>query len=114
MTEEVLKKCEQADAVFFGSAGGPEWGTSQPNPESGLLRIRKRMQVCWLHGVVWAVLNFDQIFANLRPCKFASKTMVDWSPIKREVIEGVDFMLIRENCGGAYYGNKVPDAPLRS
>lgn len=33
--------------------------------------------------------------------------MVDWSPIKREIIEGVDFMLIRENCGGAYYGNKV-------
>lgn len=45
VTEEVLKKCEQADAVFFGSAGGPEWGTAQPNPESGLLRIRKRMQV---------------------------------------------------------------------
>lgn len=45
VTEEVLKKAEQADAVFFGSAGGPEWGTSQPNPESGLLRIRHRMQV---------------------------------------------------------------------
>lgn len=45
VTEEVLKKCESADAVFFGSAGGPEWGHVQPNPESGLLRIRKRMQV---------------------------------------------------------------------
>lgn len=45
VTEEVLQKCEKADAVFFGSAGGPEWGTAQPNPESGLLRIRKRMQV---------------------------------------------------------------------
>ena len=45
ITEEVLKKCEQVDAVFFGSCGGPEWGTSQPNPESGLLRIRHRMQV---------------------------------------------------------------------
>ncbi|CAK1357083.1 3-isopropylmalate dehydrogenase [Cercospora beticola] len=94
VTEEVLRKCESVDAVFFGSAGGPEWGTAQPNPESGLLRIRKRMQ----------------IFANLRPCKFASKTMVDWSPIKREVIEGVDFMLIRENCGGAYYGNKIEES----
>ena len=48
VTEEVLKKCENVDAVFFGSAGGPEWGTKQPNPESGLLRIRKRMQVCLL------------------------------------------------------------------
>ncbi|EME83329.1 uncharacterized protein MYCFIDRAFT_38728 [Pseudocercospora fijiensis CIRAD86] len=93
VTEEVLQKCEKVDAVFFGSAGGPEWGTAQPNPESGLLRIRKRMQ----------------IFANLRPCKFASKTMIEWSPIKREIIEGVDFMLIRENCGGAYYGNKIEE-----
>ena len=44
-TEEVLEKSVKADAVFFGSAGGPEWGTSQPNPESGLLRVRMKMQV---------------------------------------------------------------------
>jgi 3-isopropylmalate dehydrogenase len=44
-TDEVLEKSVQADAVFFGSAGGPEWGTSVPNPESGLLRIRLKMQV---------------------------------------------------------------------
>lgn len=91
VTEAVLKKSETVDAVFFGSAGGPEWGHSQPNPESGLLRIRQRMQ----------------IFANMRPCNFASKSMVKRSPIKEEIIKGVDFMLIRENCGGAYYGNKV-------
>lgn len=47
VTEEVLQKCLQVDAVFYGSAGGPEWGHRQPNPESGLLRIRDRMQV-WL------------------------------------------------------------------
>lgn len=45
VTEAVLQKCTHVDAVFFGSAGGPEWGHSQPNPESGLLRIRDRMQV---------------------------------------------------------------------
>ena len=45
VTEEVLQKCMKVDAVFFGSSGGPEWGTVQPNPESGLLRIRDRMQV---------------------------------------------------------------------
>ena len=45
VTEEVLQKCMNVDAVFFGSAGGPEWGTVQPNPESGLLKIRDRMQV---------------------------------------------------------------------
>ncbi|WPG99980.1 Hypothetical protein R9X50_00280400 [Acrodontium crateriforme] len=98
VTEEVLKKCETADAVFFGSAGGPEWGTVQPNPESGLLRIRERMQ----------------IFANLRPCYFASKSLLHRSPIKAEIIRGVDFMLIRENCGGAYYGKKVENADYGS
>lgn len=44
-TEEVLQKSVEADAVFFGSAGGPEWGTKVPNPESGLLRVRQKMQV---------------------------------------------------------------------
>lgn len=47
VTETVLEKCQKTDAVFFGSAGGPEWGTVQPNPESGLLRIRERMQVSY-------------------------------------------------------------------
>ncbi|KYG41701.1 hypothetical protein M433DRAFT_7739 [Acidomyces richmondensis BFW] len=93
VTEEVLKKCEQVDAVFFGSAGGPEWGFSQPNPESGLLRIRQRMQ----------------IFANLRPCNFAAKSLISRSPIKPEIITGVDFTVLRENCGGAYYGKKVEE-----
>lgn len=46
VTDEVLRKSEECDAIFFGSAGGPEWGTAQPNPESGLLRIRDRIQVC--------------------------------------------------------------------
>ncbi len=50
VTEEVMQKCMKVDAVFFGSAGGPEWGTKQPNPESGLLKIRDRMQV-W-HAVL--------------------------------------------------------------
>ncbi|KAK5175836.1 uncharacterized protein LTR77_000976 [Saxophila tyrrhenica] len=93
VTEEVLKKCEEVDAVFFGSAGGPEWGTVQPNPESGLLRIRERMQ----------------IFANLRPCMFASKALISYAPIRPEIVQGVNFMFVRENCGGAYYGNKIEE-----
>ena len=90
-TDAVLQKSIEADAVFFGSAGGPEWGHSVPNPESGLLRVRQKMQ----------------IFANLRPCYFASRSLIDRSPIKRHLVEGVNFMLIRENCGGAYFGEKV-------
>ncbi|KAK5125932.1 hypothetical protein LTR85_011287 [Meristemomyces frigidus] len=93
VTEAVLKKSVEVDAVFFGSAGGPEWGTVQPNPESGLLRIRQKMQ----------------IFANLRPCNFASKSLIHRSPIKPEIISGVDFTIIRENCGGAYFGTKIEE-----
>jgi 3-isopropylmalate dehydrogenase len=93
VTEEVLQKSVEADAVFFGSAGGPEWGTVQPNPESGLLRVRQKMQ----------------IFANMRPCYFPSKSLVERAPIKAELIKGVDFMLIRENCGGAYFGKKIEE-----
>lgn len=55
------------------------------------------------------MLTCHQIFANLRPCKFASKSLISHSPLKPEVVKGVDFMLIRENCGGAYYGNKVEE-----
>lgn len=92
-TEVVLQKSIEADAVFFGSAGGPEWGTRVPNPESGLLRVRQKMQ----------------IFANMRPCYFPSQSLVERAPIKAEIIKGVNFMLIRENCGGAYFGTKVEE-----
>ena len=54
-TEEVLRKSVEADAVFFGSAGGPEWGTKQPNPESGLLRVRQKMQVSVYLSVLFLV-----------------------------------------------------------
>lgn len=92
VTEEVQKLAtDWCDAIFFGSAGGPEWGHAQPNPESGLLILRK----------------VTEAFANLRPCSFISKSMQQFSPLKPEVAEGVDFMLIRENCGGAYYGPKT-------
>lgn len=68
VTEEVLKKCEKVDAVFFGSAGGPEWGTVQPNPESGLLRIRKRMQV----NVLGLRNSEDRKLTYLDLCEFAT------------------------------------------
>nr|POF17472.1 3-isopropylmalate dehydrogenase [Quercus suber] len=50
-----------------------------------------------------------QIFANMRPCNFASKALISRSPIKEEIVRGVDFMLIRENCGGAYFGKKIEE-----
>lgn len=95
VSDEVVTLAKDwCDAVLFGSAGGPEWGTKWPNPESGLLTLRREMDA----------------FANLRPCYFASKSLVGRSPLRRDVVEGVNFMLVRENCGGAYFGPKVDDA----
>jgi 3-isopropylmalate dehydrogenase len=93
ITPAVLQKATDSHAILFGSVGGPEWGTAQPNPESGLLQLRKHIDA----------------FANLRPCKLYSKSLVGKSPLKPEVIKDVDFMLLRENCGGAYFGEKVED-----
>jgi 3-isopropylmalate dehydrogenase len=75
VTEAVLAKASDSDAVLFGSVGGPEWGTAYPNPESGLLKLRTHLAA----------------FANLRPCKFYSKSLVEKSPLKGEIVEGVDF-----------------------
>ncbi|TLD31875.1 3-isopropylmalate dehydrogenase [Venturia nashicola] len=93
ITPSVLAKAASSHAILFGSVGGPEWGTAQPNPESGLLQLRKHIGA----------------FANLRPCKWYSKSLVEKSPLKEDVIRDVDFMLLRENCGGAYFGEKVED-----
>jgi 3-isopropylmalate dehydrogenase len=93
ITDAVLQKATEVDAILFGSVGGPEWGTRYPNPESGLLRLRQHIGA----------------FANIRPCAFYSQSLVERSPLKREIVEGVNFIILRENCGGAYYGKKVDD-----
>lgn len=48
-------------------------------------------------------------FANIRPCYFITESLVERSPLKSDIVAGVDFQLVRENCGGAYYGPKVED-----
>ncbi len=90
ITEAVLEKATKVDAVLFGSAGGPEWGFANPNPESGLLRLRKKLTA----------------FANIRPCTIYSKSLIQRSPLKPEIITGTNFVVLRENCGGAYFGPK--------
>lgn len=90
VTDAVLAKAKDADAVLFGSVGGPEWGTHYPNPESGLLRLRQHIDA----------------FANIRPCNFYSQSLLDRSPLKPEIAKGTNFVLLRENCGGAYFGPK--------
>jgi len=53
-------------------------------------------------------------FANLRPCRFASKSLIHQSPLKPEVVDGADFITVRENCGGAYFGNKIEEEDFAS
>jgi 3-isopropylmalate dehydrogenase len=84
-----LRLCQQADAILFGSVGGPKWDNlpQETRPERGLLRIRKELD----------------LFANLRPAK-CFPMLVDASPLKRAVVEGTDLMVIRELTGGLYFG----------
>ncbi|KAI3559657.1 3-isopropylmalate dehydrogenase [Colletotrichum abscissum] len=98
LTQEVLDEAKASDAVLFGSVGGPKWGAGKVRPEQGVLALR--------HGL--------NAFANLRPCKFASKSLVDRGPIRPELTEGTDFILVRENCGGAYFGDKTEEEDFAS
>ena len=93
LTDDALEAAKSADAVILGAIGGPKWGTGLVRPEQGLLRLRKEMGT----------------FGNLRPCNFASESLVDISPLKAEVCRGVDFNIIRELTGGIYFGERKED-----
>ena len=87
--KETLEGVKQADAVLFGAIGGQKWDNlpREKRPESGLLRLRKEMEV----------------FANLRPVTVYDE-LVNASTLKPEVIRGVDLMVVRELIGGIYFG----------
>jgi len=89
--EETFKLCQESDAVLLGAVGGPKWDDlpSHLRPEAGLLGIRKGLK----------------LFANLRPAVLFNP-LVDSSSLKREVIEGIDIMVVRELTGGLYFGPK--------
>jgi 3-isopropylmalate dehydrogenase len=86
---ETLKLCRSADAILFGSVGGPKWDhlPQEQRAERGLLALRKELD----------------LFANLRPAT-CFPMLVDASPLKRSVVEGTDIMVIRELTGGLYFG----------
>jgi 3-isopropylmalate dehydrogenase len=98
ITKAVLEKASESDAVLMGSVGGPEWANAHPNPESGILALRQKLDA----------------FANLRPCEFLAPSLVEASSIKAEVVRDTNFIVVRENCGGAYFGTKVEESELAS
>ncbi|EOD47251.1 putative 3-isopropylmalate dehydrogenase leu2a protein [Neofusicoccum parvum] len=93
LTDEALTAAKNADAVILGAIGGPKWGTGKVRPEQGILKLRKEMGT----------------FGNLRPCFFASESLVEYSPLKAEVCRGTNFNIIRELTGGIYFGDRTED-----
>ncbi|HEY3079746.1 MAG TPA: 3-isopropylmalate dehydrogenase [Chloroflexota bacterium] len=89
LTDETLAMCRQVDAVLLGAVGGPKWDDPRATvrPEQGLLRLRKELG----------------LYANLRPVKLFDP-LVDASPLRREVVEGTDLLVVRELTGGLYFG----------
>ncbi len=89
LTDDTLAQCQASDAVLLGAVGGPKWSDPRApvRPEQGLLGLRAGLE----------------LFANLRPVKLYP-ALVDSSTLKREVIEGVDMIILRELTGGAYFG----------
>ena len=89
---QTIASCEKSDAVLLGAVGGPKW--SDPNaavrPEQGLLRIRSLLG----------------LFANLRPVKVIDD-LIPASPLKAELLTGVDMIVVRELTGGIYFGEKT-------
>src|SRR5450756_998272 len=89
ITDATMDKAKAADAVIFGAVGGPKWDKVpyDVRPEAGLLRLRKDLA----------------LYANLRPA-VTYPALADASSLKRELVEGLDIMILRELTGGVYFG----------
>jgi len=89
LTDEALAACKSARAVLLGAVGGPKWDNplAPVRPEQGLLAIRKGLG----------------LYANLRPVKMYP-SLIDASPLKPELLHGIDLLVVRELTGGLYFG----------
>lgn len=89
LPEDTVTLCQDSDAILLGAVGGPKWDQNPAHlrPEKGLLEIRKQLQ----------------LYANLRPTNYFA-SLADSSPLKKEFIEDVDMLMVRELTGGLYFG----------
>src|SRR5665213_1341861 len=89
ITDETMAKAKAADAIIFGSVGGPKWDKVpyEVRPEAGLLRLRKDLD----------------LYANVRPA-IVYPALAESSSLKRELVEGLDIIILRELTGGVYFG----------
>ncbi len=90
--KETLELCKESDAVLFSAVGDPKFDNNpaaKVRPEQGLLAMRKQLG----------------LFANIRPVE-TFKCLIDKSPLKREIVDGANFICIRELTGGMYFGEK--------
>ncbi len=85
---EILENCQEADAILLGAVGGPKWDDLpvRSRPEQALLRLRKECE----------------FYANLRPVKIY-ESLIEGSPLKNELAEGADLLIVRELTGGLYF-----------
>ena len=99
ISEEDMEKALDADAVLFGAVGGPKWDDVpyEVRPEAGLLRLRKDLG----------------LFANLRPA-ICYPALADASSLKKELVEGLDILIVRELTGGVYFGQPKEIVTLES
>lgn len=89
LTNDTLEIAKSSNAVLLGAVGGPKWNNvaRDQRPEAGLLQLRKELDV----------------FANLRPA-FCFPALADSSSLKRELVEGLDILIVRELTSGVYFG----------
>ena len=100
LPDETLKICKESDAVLFGAIGHPKFDNN-PNlkvrPEQGLLRLRKELG----------------LYANLRPVRSYDE-LLNLSPLKKNIIENTDMLIVRELTGGLYFGEKKSEINFSS
>lgn len=87
LPDDTLKACQRADAILLGAIGGPQWTNPHCRPEQGLLKLRKALN----------------LYANIRPTRVTAD-MAHLSPLKQDIVEHTDFIIVRELTSGIYFG----------